>query len=387
MDTPVQYLKGIGPKRAKYLNKIGVNSVEDLLYYFPRRYEDRSKFLSISGLKEGEFQTIKARVLAKGQRQSWKRRRFSILELAVGDDTGKIFCVWFNQPFLSDYFKTGSILILYGKVECYGARLQMNSPEFEVITGDGDESLNTARIVPIYTLAQGFSQRSFRQIIKHTLDEYLPAANDTLPYDIRNRNNLLNLAKSLMNIHFPETLAMQKDSYRRLAFEEFFLFQVPMALRKLKKKDRPGIEHKTEGGLLDRFIARLPFKLTDSQNKVIQEIKLDMGRMQSMQRLLQGDVGSGKTVVATIASIIAIQGGYQVSFIAPTEILAKQHFEKIRAQEKEIKVGLLTSSFTKKEKDKIYKEIKEGNINLIIGTHALLEERLEFKNLGLVVID
>ena len=394
-EIAIRYIKGIGPKRARVFNKLGIKTIEDLLYYFPKRYEDRTKFLSISRLKEGEYQTIRARVLAVGEKQSWRRRGFKILEVAVGDDTGKLFCVWFNQAYLKDYFKPGTTLILYGRIERYAGRLQMNSPEFEIILDKEDGSLSIARIVPTYTLPEGITQRNMRRIIYQLLDEYLPKINDFLPYDIRARNNLLNLAQSLRFIHFPDNLGAQKEAYQRLSFEEFFLFQLPLALRKSKKKERPGIAHKLEGDLADNFAASLPFKLTLAQKKVVDEIKSDMAKPQPMQRLLQGDVGSGKTVVATIASLTAIQGGYQAGFMVPTEILARQHFERIkcqsvkvsRCQGKKINIGLLTSSATKSEKEKIYQGIKEGKIDLVIGTHALLEEGVQFKNLGLVVID
>ena len=392
--TPIQYLKGIGPKRAKAFSRLSINTIEDLLYYFPRRYEDRRSFSPIRDLKEGQVQTIKAEVLAKGERQSFRRRGFSITEVAVGDSTGKIFCVWFNQPYLKEYFKVGSGLILYGKTEQYEGRLQMNSPEFEIIGKNQDESLNIGRIVPLYSLPEGITQRSFRQIIKRALDEYLPGINDFLAYDIRSRNSLLNLARSLLNIHFPEDFDRQNEAYRRLSFEEFFLFQLPLALRKLKKKEKRGIAHKVEGELVNNFLNNLPFRLTAAQERVIQEIKADMASPKVMQRLLQGDVGSGKTVVATLAAVMAIQGGYQVALMVPTEILARQHYEKIRSQVrshksgvKEIKIELLTSGIDKDKKEGIYKDIKEGRAELVIGTHALLEEDVKFKNLGLVVID
>lgn len=412
LDTPVRYIKSIGPKRSEIINKLGINTVEELLYYFPLRYEDRTKFSSISQLKVGQITTIKAEVLARGERKSLRRGRFSIFEVVVGDETGKIFCIWFNQPYLKEYFKVGNSVILYGRVERYAQRLQMNSPEFEFVSGKVDESLNLGRIVPIYSLVPGITQRYFRRIVKYALDEYVSGINDFLPYDIRLKQNLLNLAKSIINIHFPDNLALQADAYRRLAFEEFFLFQLPLALRKLKKKEKIGISHKVEGKLVDDFILSLPFRLTPAQEKVIAEIKQDMASIQVMQRLLQGDVGSGKTIVALIASLMAIQGGYQVAFMVPTEILAKQHYEKIgcqsfgfaqdssrrmvsvveplsviSGQKKKINLGLLVGSLSKKEKEKLYREIKEGKIDLVIGTHALLEEIVQFKNLGLVVID
>lgn len=391
LSAPIRYLKGIGPKRAKTFSKLGIQTVEDLLYYFPLRYEDRTNFIPIAKLKEGEIATIKVQVLAKNERRSWRRRGFSIIEVTVGDNTGKIYCVWFNQPFLKGYFNVGETLILYGKPERYGKRLQINSPEFEITAGDSANSLNIGRIVPVYSLPESTTQRNLRQLIKYTLDEYLSYVADSLPFDIRSRNKLLNLAKSLLNIHFPESLELQKQAYDRLSFEEFFLFQLPLVLRKLKKKEKKGAAHKIEGGLIEGFISGLPFKLTHAQEKVLDEIKRDMASPETMQRLLQGDVGSGKTIVAAIGAVIAIQGGYQAAFMVPTEILAKQHFEKISRQSsvisRKLRIRLLAGSLSKKEKECIYKEIAEGKIDLIIGTHALLEENVQFKNLGLVIID
>ncbi|MFH1281993.1 MAG: ATP-dependent DNA helicase RecG [Candidatus Omnitrophota bacterium] len=392
-NTSIQYLKGIGPKRAKSFQAKSVKTIEDLFYYFPRRYEDRTNFAKISDLKEGQIYTIKVQVLAAGQRNSWRRKRLSITQATLGDKSGKITCVWFNQPYLKEYLKVDSFAILYGKVESYGGKLQMNNPEFEFLDSLDDDSLNVGRIVPIYTLPQGFSQRSMRHLIKAALDEYLPKINDSLPYDLRNRNNLLNLAQSLLNIHFPQDLNLQMQAHRRLSFEEFFIFQLPLVLRKLNRKEKSGIKHALGAKPYDDFISGLPFKLTCAQEKVLQEIKTDMASSQAMQRLLQGDVGSGKTVVATLACLIAIQNGYQAAFMAPTEILARQHYEKICEQLSKCqgarvsRIKLLTGNATEKEKEKIYRKIREGKVDMVIGTHALLEEAVEFKNLSLVVID
>lgn len=390
--TSIQYLKGIGPKRAKSFQAKGIITIEDLLYYFPRRYEDRANFTSISALKEGQIYTIKAQVLAGGQRSSWRRRTFSITEAAVGDNTGRISCVWFNQPYLKAYLKAGSFILLYGKVERYNAKLQMNNPEFEFIDSRDDHSLNVGRIVPVYTLPQGFSQRGMRYLIKNTLEEFLPKVNDPLPFDLRSRNNLVNLAEGLLNIHFPRDLESQKEAHRRLSFEEFFIFQLPLVLRKLSRKEKSGTRHFVEGELAVDFICSLPFKLTGAQEKALAEIKADMAAPQAMQRLLQGDVGSGKTVVAALACLIAIQSGHQAAFMAPTEILARQHYEKISAQVaglnfsgRKLRVGLLAGG--DKQKEKIYQDIKEGRVDLIIGTHALLQEELIFKSLSFIVID
>ncbi len=388
----IQYFKGIGPKRAKAFSAYGVNTIEELVYYFPRRYEDRTNFASISELKPDQVYTIKAQILANDQRNSWRRRKFSITEAILYDNTGKINCVWFNQPYLSEYLKTDATLILFGRVQVYNGKLQMSNPEFEFVDDEGNDSLNIGRIVPVYTLPQGFSQRSMRALIKNALDVFLPQVNDCLGFDLRTRNNLLNLVQSLLNIHFPQDFNLQKQAHNRLSFEEFFIFQLPLVLRKLKRKEKKGIKQVVDGKLVEDFMAALPFKLTLAQEKVLAEIKADMALAQVMQRLLQGDVGSGKTVVATLACLIAIQGGYQAAFMAPTEILARQHYDKVSSQvsglvsaKGKIRVSLLVGQDN--NQGEIYKDIKEGNIDLIIGTHALLQEGVSFKNLGFVVID
>jgi len=390
--TSIQYLKGIGPKRAKSFLARGVNTIEELLYYFPRRYEDRTNFAKISQLKEGQVYTIKAQVLAGGQRNSWRRRAFSITEAAVEDNTGKLSCIWFNQPYLKEYLKVGVFLILYGKVERYNGRLQMSNPEYEFLDSQDEDSLNVGRIVPIYTLPQGFSQRSLRRLIKNALDEFLPKINDPLPFDLRNRHHLLNLAQSLLSIHFPEDLTLQKQAYSRLSFEEFLLFQLPLVLRKLRRKERVGIRHVVNGRLIEDFISGLSFQLTAAQQKVLEEIKTDMASRQAMQRLLQGDVGSGKTVVATLACLMAVQSAQQAAFMAPTEILARQHYDKISQQlerltfkGRKLRLALLTGQ--NEQKQRIYQQAREGKVDLIIGTHALLQEELSFKSLSFIVID
>ncbi|MDD4939605.1 MAG: ATP-dependent DNA helicase RecG [Candidatus Omnitrophica bacterium] len=390
---PVRYLKGVGPKRASAFEKIGVNTVEDLLYYFPKRYEDRRDPIFISGLKTDKAYTVKAEVLSFAQRRSFQRRGFQVTEITVRDSTGKLCCVWFNQPYLKEYFKAGTNLILHGKPEEYAGRLQMNSPEFEIVS-DEDEPLNIGRLVPVYSCPNGMTQRYLRRIIKKAQDGYLSKIDDFLPFDIRSRENLFNRAKSLINIHFPASQQDQEEAYRRLSFEEFFIFELPLALRKLRRREKAGIAHNVERELADNFIEKLPFELTRGQQKVIAEIRADMAKPAAMQRLLQGDVGSGKTVVAVAACLTAVQGGYQAAFMVPTEVLARQHYEKIRSQLSgagcqggEIKIGLLTGSAKDKERKKIIKEIEAGRTQIVIGTHALLEESVKFKKLGLIVID
>lgn len=392
LSSSVQYLKGIGPHRAGVLAPAGIRLIEDVLYFFPRRYEDRSRLVPIEALELGKVATVQAEITSVNARRGF-RSRFDVLEASVADDTGRIFAVWFNQPYLRKYFKVGERLILYGKVELYRDRIQMASPEFEVIGSDTADVLSANRIVPIYSLPQGISQKVFRKIVKRVLDECISQLAEVLPFDIRSRHNLGNIAKSLINIHFPESDGARLDAYNRLSFEEFFLYQIPLILRKLKRREKKGIAFPINEPLLDAFLVSLPFSLTDSQRSVLAEIKHDMRQPFCMQRLLQGDVGSGKTVVATIAALAAAGCGYQTAFMVPTEILAQQHYEKISHQfsavrrQKKIKIGLMTGSQKDKEREKILKEIKDGKIDIVIGTHALIQEGVDFKNLGLIVVD
>lgn len=389
--SPVQYLKGIGPRRAELLKKFGITTLEDLLYYFPRRYEDRSIMVPIAQLECGKVATVVADIVSLHARRGFKGG-FDLLEVGVADETGRTFAVWFNQPYLKKYFKIGERIILYGKPQAYRDRIQMSSPEFEVVQEDGAESLDTNRIVPVYSLPQGFSQKIFRKIVNAVLEKHLSALTEVLPFDMRNRHRLSNIAKSLLNIHFPQSEELRRQAYERLSFEEFFIYQIPLILRKLKRKEKKGIAFDIDDLFLDLFTGSLPFELTDSQKKVIEEIKADMRMPVPMQRLLQGDVGSGKTVVATVAGLAAVSSGCQAAFMAPTEILAGQHYEKLRAQfsvfsKKKIRVGLLTSSLSEKQRKKVYQEIEEGEIDIVVGTHALIQEGVVFKKLGLIVVD
>ncbi|PIQ88562.1 MAG: ATP-dependent DNA helicase RecG [Candidatus Omnitrophica bacterium CG11_big_fil_rev_8_21_14_0_20_42_13] len=395
-NTHVRYLKGVGLKRAVLLKKIGIYSIEDILYYFPRRYEDHSNFVSLHKITNSGIYTVRAKVLTIRQRLSWRRRGFSITEALLSDGTGKISAVWFNQTYLKNYFKTGVETVLYGKVELHEGKLQIKSAEFEIIDGDNnkDNTLNLNKMVPVYVLPEGISQRYFRKIVKKVLEEYIPRVREILPYDIRKKYGFLNLAKSILTMHFPRDEASKKEAYRRLSFEEFFLYQIPILMRKIKRGNKRGITHKINGEIFNRFISSLPFELTGAQKRALEEIKRDMSGAAPMQRLLQGEVASGKTVLAAAAACIALDGGYQAAFMVPTEILARQHYENIRCQmsddrcqSRKITIALLASSINKKEKNKLYKQIEEGGVDLVIGTHSLLEESLKFNNLGLVIID
>jgi ATP-dependent DNA helicase RecG len=408
LTTSIQYLKGIGPKRAKSFEKSGIKTIEDLLFYFPRCYEDRSEVIPLDKVIPGNVVTVEGEVFRVGGRRAM-RRGMDVLEVVLGDDTKQVTAVWFNQPYLRHYFLLGKKVLLHGKAEIYKERLQIVSPEFEMID-EGEEFQEVDKIVPRYTLPQGYSQRGFRKIVKIVLDKHIPQVEEVLPFNIRSKHRLLNIAQSLLNIHFPQSHDLRKEAFRRLSFEEFFIYQVPLVLRKLKRKEKAGIAFKIEDAFLDAFIRTLAFELTFSQKMVLTEIKHDMSLSKPMQRLLQGDVGSGKTIVATLASLVAVSNGFQVAFMVPTEILANQHFEKLseffkmlshkvtphsfatgqamsKGHKSKIELALLTGSITKEKRKKIYKEIATGEIDIVIGTHAVIQEGVNFKNLGLIVID
>ena len=395
LTTDIRYLKGIGEKRRAVFHGLGIETIDDLVYYFPRRYEDRTHSTSIAKLKAGECQIIKGKVLGFGQRRSFRRRSFSIFEAIIDDGSGRLECVWFNQPYLKQYFKRGEEVVLYGKVEPHGTSLQMQNPEYEITAEKPpQESLNYGRIVPVYSSAEKLSQRMFRRIIKTCMDEYVPSLVDVVPYDIRERHHLLNIASSIVNMHFPHDAATQALAYKRILFEEGFLLQLLFGLKRLKKNRMIGIKHSLCLESLNSFEKSLSFTLTSSQRSVIEEIKQDMVSGRQMQRLLQGDVGSGKTIVAVYACLIAVSSGFQAAFMVPTELLAQQHFGVISQQlsafslkGRTLTPALLTSSLRKKEKEKIYAEVEKGGIDILIGTHAIIQENLIFKKLGLAVID
>ncbi len=384
----IRYLKGVGPKRAGLFNKLGIYSVEDLLYYFPRRYEDRSRISSISQLGIGEPRTVRGRILRTYERRGFRNKGLSVFEALVEDGTGRLPCVWFNQPYIRNYLVSGKEVLLYGKPALYSGKFQIQNPEYEIVGDDDKEAnLNYGRIVPVYSSSESLGQRIFRSLVKSCLDEYLPKTVEILPYDIRKRNDLLNIASSILNMHFPQDAASQARAYKRILFEECFLLQLIFGLKRQKGVKVKGTSHKIDEDFLNGFEAGLPFKLTSSQKKVIQEIRADMSSPQPMHRLLQGDVGSGKTIVALYACLIAISSGRQAAFMAPTELLAEQHYQNISSLAPRLRAGLLVSATPRKEKEEILKALKDGEIDILVGTHALIQMGVEFKDLSLAVID
>ncbi len=390
-NVSVQYVKGVGPARKKLFMQLGIETIEDFFYFFPRRYEDRRHLTPVAELKIGEFQTVCGKVLASESRRSWYTKKH-VSELILDDGSGRLTCIWFNQPYLEKYFQGAKQVVCYGRVEMYKNRLQMISPEYELINSEEDESLSLKRIVPIYPLTRGMTQRYLRKTIKSCLDKYKDQLHDELPVFLRNKHKLANIKRSISNIHFPESFEDQEAAMRRVSFEEFFFFQMSVILRRLSITHKPGISHKISDSFVLSFIDSFAFKLTSAQKKAIREIRQDMEKGHPMLRLLQGDVGSGKTIVALFGVMAAFKNGCQSAIMAPTEILAAQHYEKILSFSKEglfnnLRIALITSNLKEAEKEKKYQEIKEGKIDLVIGTHALISQDLNFKKLSFVVID
>lgn len=390
-DISIQYIKGVGPARKRLFQNLGVETLEDLLYFFPRRYEDRSAMTPIKELKVGEYHTVTGKVASRDSRRSWYTKSH-VYETVIEDGAARMFAVWFNQPYLDSYFKVGKHVVLYGKVDMYKDRLQMVSPEYEILGGEEDQALNTGRIVPVYPLTRGMTQRYLRKVVRNALDRYRDGVPDILPVGVRNKYRLLNIKRSLENIHFPESLQMQENAHHRVSFEEFFLFQISVIKRRRAIITREGVAHQIDEDLISQFANSFPFALTGAQRKVISEIAGDMKTSAPMLRLLSGDVGSGKTLVALFGCVAAFVNKRQAAVMVPTEILARQHFNVMQETLRnspfsQMRVALLISSLKKKEKDQVHDKLKNGEVDLVIGTHALLSETVEFPDLSFVVID
>ncbi len=388
MSDSAQFVKGVGPIKHKLLNKLGIYTIFDLLNYFPFRYEDRSNIKPIGELRIGESQTLRGEVVKKALIRT-KHKKMYIFEMAVTDKSATIYATWFNQPYMHKFFDIGDNVILYGKVERY-RRLTVVNPEFEITEKETSQTIHTGRIVPIYHLGGNIGQRFLRSTISRALQQYIDRIEDFMGMPIRQANNLSSLTFALKNIHFPQSLTQQKIAKRRLAFDELFLLELLLAVRKWKLKVEPrGITHSIKGPLTENFARALPFELTQAQKRVIDEISADMAQDKVMNRLLQGDVGSGKTIVCAYCMAIAVQSNCQAAFMSPTEILAEQHFYNLKRlmSNLNIKIALLISGLTKEEKDSLKEKIREGAVDIVVGTHALIEENVEFKRLSLVIID
>ncbi len=387
LQDEVRYLKGVGPERAKPLNGLGIEVISDLLNYAPRRYEDRSNFRKIGGVKEGEHVTIEGKVKASGLRRA--RGGMEFVTVAFTDGTGTIYGVWFNQPYMKDLFKIEQTVILSGKVTKY-KKLQLQNPEYEIVLDEEYDLINTGRIVPIYPLTEGISQRVIRRIVKNCLDSYLDLVEDPVSESVKSRRSLLDLKDAYYNLHFPESVQKAKEALNCLAFHELLLLELfILGRRKNEAKKARGVSHNIKGRLIADFIKSLPFKLTQPQLKALMAIKRDMANSERMNRLLQGDVGCGKTVVAACAVLIAVQSGKQAAFMAPTEILAEQHYKVLKnlLGKTGLKTCLVKGAMKESDKKKVLRDISSGSADLIVGTHALIQDAVTYKGLSLCVID
>lgn len=387
LTCSVRYAKGVGEKRAQLFKKLNIRTVSDLLYHFPAYYEDRSNVVPIAQTLPGKRQVIQGQVLLFNQFRITKK--LSVFKAAIRDNSGVIYAIWYNQSYLGKLVKKGKELVVSGKVELKFGQKQIKVEDFEILSGDEKDNLHLRRIVPCYPLTEGLSQRVLRRIIKTNLEEKSSYLVDSLPCEIRKRYSFISLPQALDNIHFPEDFSRQKEARRRLVFEELFLLQSALALKREEHKKESGIPFSTDRELTSSFFHSLPYSLTLSQKKVVKEILEDMRSFRPMNRLLQGDVGSGKTVVATLVLLAAIANGYQAALMAPTEILAQQHWLNLRQVllPLNIKMALLVSDLSPGNKKEIRAGLKEGGIQLVIGTHALIQKEINFSKLGAVVID
>ncbi|KAF0145531.1 MAG: ATP-dependent DNA helicase RecG [Nitrospirae bacterium] len=393
-EFPIQYIKGVGPRRAKLLNNLGIKTADDALYCLPYRYEDRENIKKISNLSYGQLETVTGKVIA-AEVIKLPRSNLKLFELTVSDGSGLVKGKWFNQPFMKKNFEAGQEVILSGVVKrnpYWGIGFEFDNPEYELVTDDKDAFIHTSRIVPVYRTTTGLSVRQFRTIMFNLIDICIKEVPDIMPKEILERNNLPELKESILNSHFPEagtdmdTLNRGISIYqKRLSFDELFMFELGLSVLKKGKDIEKGIEFNSEGVLVNRLLNKLPFRLTAAQQRVFEEILHDMRQPHPMNRLLEGDVGCGKTVIAIMAMLTAIECGYQSALMAPTEILAEQHYINIHKiiEDMGLNVCLLTGSIKKRPLE----DIASGKINIVIGTHALIQEGVEFRNLGLVIID
>ncbi|MBI4685081.1 MAG: ATP-dependent DNA helicase RecG [Nitrospirae bacterium] len=393
-EFSIQYIKGVGPQRAKLLSNLGIKTVEDAIYYLPYRYEDRRNIRKICNLRYGQLETVTGKIISADIIKLHKNN-LKIFELIVSDGSGLLKGKWFNQPFMKRNFEVGQEVILSGivKMNSYrGFGFEIDNPEYEFIADDGDAFLHTSRIAPIYRTTAGLSARQLRTIMFNLLNFCIEDISDSVPEEILKRNRLPGLKESILNSHFPEAetdadiLNRGASIYQqRLYFDELFMFELGLSALKKGREIENGITFSPKGLLVRKLLDILPFSLTAAQQRVFDEICLNMKRPYQMNRLIQGDVGCGKTIVALMAMLNAVECGYQAALMAPTEILADQHYINIHKiiEEMGIKIFLITGSTKKRPLD----DIAAGGINIVVGTHTLIQEGVEFKNLGLVVID
>jgi ATP-dependent DNA helicase RecG len=387
LDSPITTLRGVGPRQASRLGKLGIHVIRDLVYFFPRRYDDYSQLKPINRLEYGEEVTIIAKVWDAGVRST--RGGGKLFKAVLSDNTGSVEATWFNQPYLADRIKAGQQIVISGKVDEYLGRLCFSSPEWELLD---KELLHTARIVPVYSLTKGISTKWLRRLVKHSVDYWSKRLPDHLPASVREEAGLMNLEAAIVQAHFPQSQEALKEARHRLAFDEIFVLQIGLLQQRREWRSEPGKSLPIDEGFLRDFADTLPYELTGAQNKALEQIVADLRTDQPMNRLLQGDVGSGKTVVAAAAMALTAAAGAQAALMAPTAILAEQHYQTVSSLVEKTPgrrpvVRLLTGNVTGQEREEIYAGLANGSVDIVVGTHALIQEGVEFKELAFAVVD
>nr|WP_300005414.1 ATP-dependent DNA helicase RecG [Tissierella sp.] len=380
----IQFLKGVGPKKSQKLKKLNIYTVEDLLTFFPKDYEDRSKLSLLRESPIGEKVSLKIQILGPGQ-VIRPRRNMSILKIPFSDSSGTGYLTFFNQEYLKNQFITGDILKINGKINKIGMELQITSPIFE----KEELSRKLGRIIPLYPLTKGITSNEILKLMDLAIKDHLNILKESLPLYLREKYNLIGFKEAITNIHYPKSSDLLKQAQDRLKFEELLVLQLGLfMLKNSSKTDDNGISFSGFKNTKE-MIDLLPFALTGAQSKVIKEVEEDMNGEKQMNRLIQGDVGSGKTVIAAVAMFKAVKCGFQAAMLAPTEILASQHFESLAPMFERwgIKCELLIGSLTSKKKRQVLEELENGQIDILIGTHAIIQEGIEFYKLGLAITD
>jgi ATP-dependent DNA helicase RecG len=391
LDAPVSSLPGVSTAYTARLRRLDISTVGDLLYHFPHRYDDYSTLKPINQLEYGEEVTIVGTIWETRTRKG--RGGAEIVTSVVADASGTIEAVWFNQPYLVRQLRAGRRIVLSGKVDEFLGRFTLQSPVWEPLER---ELIHTGRLVPIYPLTRGVTSRWMRRMTKRVVDHWAPRLEDHLPEAIRQRAGLMDLPTAIRQIHFPDSQQSAEAARRRLSFDEFFFIQLGMLRQRQQWRDQPGMPIPVDQSAKQAFLKSLPFELTGAQQRSVEQILHDITQPHPMSRLLQGDVGSGKTVVATAAMLMAMAAGKQAALMAPTEVLAEQHYQTVSklledsaawGLDHPASVVLLTGSLSRVERRKVYTALASGQANLVVGTHALIQRHVTFQDLALVVID
>ena len=387
VQMALRFVKGVGPQRAGQLERKGLRTVEDALFFVPLRHEDRTQLTPLRALVPGQPATCSGVIVGVSPPPPGRSRvPFTVM---LRDASGYATASWFGWRYLARVLKRGQRLVLHGRVGRYKGAMVIQQPDYEIVENGEDERLHTGRLVPVYSLTEGLPQRALRSLMWRLVDRFGPEVREVLPEGVRGRRGLVGLAQAVRDTHFPETDGALAAARRRLAFDEGLLLQLGLAILRSRIARERGVAMNPRGDLVARLRATLPWKLTAAQERVWEELRRDMATPYPMHRLLQGDVGSGKTVVAALGVLTAIEAGYQAAVMAPTEILAEQHFMTFRhlLEPLGVPIALLTSSLKPRERAARRAALAAGDTACVVGTHALVQEGVEFRRLGLVVVD